>query len=132
MKVTSIISESMILENNVSFDDLSPLQVGALKAINDGRLDFENASDRMIDVLYDLQDFGLLDKEFELTTNGLQAVEIAQTHGSYDKRKAQKRAQMQPDVDLDFEDEDDFREDLSDWSEYEMNRYGTPNDNLPA
>lgn len=133
MKLNNIITESIVLENNIDFDDLSPIQVGALKAIADGRLDFENASDRMIDVLYDLQDFGLLDREFELTSSGLEAVDAARTHGSYEKRKAQRKAQAEPRYDdLDDMDDSRFGEDVDDWSEYEMNRYGTPNDNLPA
>lgn len=101
----------------LNFNDLSPMQVAAIRGIADGRVDFENASDKMLDVMDELQDLGVLNQQYELTGMGQKAAELAQKHGSLEKRKAQQRVQQRgkvsPDEEDDFEgdygdDEDDF------------------------
>lgn len=79
----------------LNFNDLSAIEVAAIRGIADGRVDFENASDRMLDVLEQLKDYGLLDQNYELTQSGLKANELAIKHGSYEKRQAQQRQAQQ-------------------------------------
>lgn len=137
MKVNEILNESTkVFEVKLDFNDLSTVQVAALKAIDDGRLDFDNASDRMLDVLYDLQDFNLLDQMFELTPTGGKAVRLTKKlGGSKEKRKAQSRKEINPD---DLPDEDpydttDYHDatgyDEDEMSIYQPNRFGSPNQN---
>lgn len=118
MKVTDICHDvqNVLLENGFDFNELSSLHVGALKAIYDDRLDFANATDRMMDVVYELQEYGLVDTNKGLTKTGQQAIEL--THilgGSRDRRRA---ANMKNAKELNLDDEefdlDDEEFDLDD------------------
>jgi hypothetical protein len=104
MKVCDICHDvqDVLMEGGLKFNDLSSLHIGALKAINDGRLDFEEATDRMMDVVYELEEYGLIDQYYKLTDPGQQAIELTQTlGGSRDRRRA---ATMQDPADIDLDD----------------------------
>ena len=106
MKVTDICHDvqDVLMEGGLNFNDLSSLHVGALKAIYDSRLDFDNASDRMMDVIYELQVYGLVDSGNELTKSGQQAIELSHSlGGSKDRRRA---ANMKNAEDINPDDEE--------------------------
>jgi hypothetical protein len=119
----------------LDFDELTPLQIAALRAINDNRLDFENTSDAMDDVLQELRQLNLLDHNYDLTQTGEKAVRLAIKLGSAERRRAQELSTINAkhdeltsdDV---YDDGDEFQglndEDISDT---EMNRFGSPNQN---
>ena len=135
MKVKQIITEvqDLILEMNLSFDDLTSLHVAALKAIGDKRLDFDGATDRMKDVVYELQEFNLVDDNHNLTPSGVKAVNLAQSlGGSKERRNAAKKYKIKLDY-KDYEDDpylDDYGGHLEldgDDSIYQPNRMGNDN-----
>lgn len=141
MKTGDILLETKqkVVEISLDFNDLSSIQIGALRAIHDGRLDFDNASDRMQNVLYDLQDFNLIDDFYELTPTGQKAVKLAMEIGGSERRQAAQRAAKANMLDQDEDvydtaypvDNDDFgADDDEDLSIYQPNRYGTANDTL--
>jgi len=63
MKVSDICHDvqDVLMEGGVRFNDLSSKHIGAIKAIGDGRLDFDNATDRMMNIVYELEAYGLID-----------------------------------------------------------------------
>jgi len=137
MKVTDICHDvqDVLMESGLNFNELSPLHVGALKAIYDGRLDFDNASDRMMDIVYELQEYGLVDNNSELTKNGQQAIELSHSlGGSRDRRRAANMknskeidSELLPNTDV-YDDEYDSNFKLGDDdSVMQMNRTGTFN-----
>jgi len=100
MKINDMINEQeyLTLENDLSFNDLSSLHIAALRAIDEGRMDVDNASDRMMFVLYELQEFTLVDDEYNLTRMGYKAIMLAHRLGGSLERR---RAGTQKDIDLD-------------------------------
>ena len=99
MKISNLIQEQQDhtpSKNRLNFNDLTAIEVAAIRGVADGRVDFENASDRMLDVLEQLKDYGLLDQSYELTQSGLKANELAKKYGSYEKRQAQERKSKEP------------------------------------
>ena len=99
MKIINLIQEQQDhtpSKNRLNFNDLTAIEVAAIRGVADGRVDFENASDRMLDVLEQLKDYGILDQSYELTQSGLKANELAKKHGSYEKRQAQQRKMKEP------------------------------------
>lgn len=113
MKVTDICHDvqDVLMEGGLNFNDLSPLHIGALKAIYDGRLDFDNASDRMLDVVYELQGYALVDTYNGLTKTGQEAIELSHSlGGSRDRRRAASRKDAK-ELDLDGE-EFDLNDDM--------------------
>lgn len=138
MKVSHILSESgPATAVKLDFNELTSLQIAALRAIADERLDFENASDQMMQILYDLQNYNLLDTDFELTRTGGKAVSLAQElGGSVERRKAAAKARMPTNIDIDPNDvySDDYGGDSDYGDEYmsvhQPNRFGSPNQNM--
>ena len=128
MKVTNILTETVNtkLTESYDFNELSSLHIAALKAINDGRMDIDNASDRMFDMVYELIHNGLVTNDITLTPAGERAIELAQELGG---SKERRRAAAQKDVEVDISDiyntgdEDEFDVDMS---PYQPNRFGTP------
>lgn len=109
MKVSDIITESVStqLENGLDFNELSSIHIGTLRALSDNRVDFENASDRMIEMIETLQVMGFVDTQTKLTSSGTKAVELAKLlGGSRDRR----RAASMDDVEIDTSDiyDDDY------------------------
>ena len=138
MKVSHVLSENgdVMAQINLDFNELTSIHIGALRAIADERLDFDNASDRMLDVVYELQELNLVNQVFELTPTGAKAVRLATTlGGSYEKRKAANRKPVEPENEVDPDDvyDDDYGSDLGydddDMSEFNHNRFGSPNQN---
>jgi hypothetical protein len=102
-------------------------------------LDFDNASDRMMDVVYELQGYGLVDGHNELTKTGQQAIELSHSlGGSKDRRRAANMKNAE-DINLDDEEfelpdtdvyDDDYGGNFElgdDDSVMQMNRAGTLN-----
>ena len=133
MKVSTILSETTkLVEVELDFNELTSIQIGALRAISDGRLDFENTSDSMDMVLYDLQEYNLLDSEFELTPTGQKAVDLAiKLGGSFERRQAAMAKDLKVDDKEDIDDvyDDDYGGDLGyddeHMSIHQGNRYGS-------
>lgn len=134
MKTSKLLEETTqeIVEISLDFNDLSAMHIGALRAIHDGRLDFVNATDRMMDLVYELQGFNLVDDAYDLTETGKKAVGLALTLGSAERRaaaaKAEKLKTYDPDEDIYNDYEDQMDDD--DWSDDEMNRFGGINHNI--
>lgn len=128
MKTSDILIETTkeIAGIGLDFNDLSSIQIGALRAISDGRLDFANASDRMMDIVYELQGLNLVNAAYDLTPTGEKAVGLALTLGGAERRAAAFKAQKQQKYDRDVNDYNDYENtmDDDDWSEYELNRFG--------
>lgn len=128
MKTSDILTETTeeIVGISLDFNDLSSIQIGALRAISDGRLDFANATDRMMSIVYELQGVNLVDDAYDLTPMGEKAVGLALTLGGVERRVAAFKAQKQQEYDRDVNDYNDYENtmDDDDWSEYEMNRFG--------
>jgi hypothetical protein len=107
MKFVSTLNETieipdLQLEGNLGFDDLLSSHIGALKAIDENRFDMDKSSSRMIDTVYELQDYGLVDGAYELTTKGKEALNIAHAvGGSKDRRTAKmNKEQVYDDAEL--------------------------------
>lgn len=133
MKVKQLLNENgrYVREVTLDFNDLEPLQIAALKRINNGNLDVMSMSDKMLDVIYSLQYYNLVDSNYNLTPTGVKAVRLAHRIGSKDRR----RAASMKDVDIDQEDvyDTDYPndDDMDDYqSPYDNNRYGSINDVL--
>jgi len=72
MKTDNLFTDTkdVILEMNLNFDDLTSLHIAALRAIAENRLDFENASDRMLDVIFEFDKSRLMPRSYA-TLNAL-------------------------------------------------------------
>lgn len=133
MKIKNILAETLDtnLGKSIDFNTLTSLNIAALRAIDDERMDVKNASERMMDVLYELQYNELIDNSFKLTPNGKKAIALAQTLGG---SKERRRAGDQKDVDIDAETADIYKDDHAgndelgdDESIYQGNKFGSPN-----
>jgi|AntRauTorcE11897_2_1112592.scaffolds.fasta_scaffold00120_13 hypothetical protein len=132
MQVKHVITESgsNITEVQLDFNELTSIQIGALRAISAGRLDFDNASDRMMDVIYELQHYNLLDRSMELTVTGNKAVGLADRLGGSAERRRAASKETTPDpeevdnsdADYDTDYESDFTYDKGDLPEFNTNR----------
>lgn len=133
MKVKQILTESRKLnEIKLDFNDLSSLHIAALKAIKNEKMDFENASERMMDIVYELEDYNLINSMYELTQTGEKALRLAQKLGG---SKERRRASAKKDVNVNSVYDDDYGHnhfdgmDDEDMSIFQPNRFGSPNQN---
>lgn len=128
MKANDILTETaeQVVGISLDFNDLSSLQIGTLRAISDGRVDFANATDRMLDIVDQLQGYNLVDAAYSLTPTGEKAVGLALTIGGSERRAAVAKAQRQKEYDPDKDVYNDYEDvmDNDDWSELDPNRYG--------
>ena len=127
MKVNALFESNtgMELTKDISFDDLSSLHIAAIRAIADNRMDYDNMSDRMMDVVSELQAYGLVDDTYNLTGAGNKALTIYHMVGGGAERR---RAAAQKHVDVDDIYNTDYGpNDLEDESPYQMNKTGTLN-----
>lgn len=118
MKLNVVLKEDGAVR---TFRDLEPFQVAMIKKLAKGNVDFENLSPNNWATVYQLQDLGLVDQNFDLTDKGARANEIANRIGGTDLRRARTRdrllgrtggpAQRYTDVD---DDEDDTNTDEPD------------------
>lgn len=127
MKTSDILLETCVGNSTMylDFNDLTSIQIGALRAIYDNRLDFDNASERMLDVVSELQNLSLVDDTFELTDLGNKAVQLALQLGGSERRQAAARAAAKVQLDDIYDDDYPTTDDRfgDDWSEYQTNKY---------
>ena len=131
MKATEVLGESVstVLENGMDFNELSSRHIGTLRAVNDGRVDINDVSERMYEMIETLIVMGLISDDLSLTPSGQQALGLADTLGG---SKERRRAATKDTVDIDDEDvyADDYGgNDLDDFDDsvYQTNRFGSPN-----
>jgi hypothetical protein len=115
------------LTDKLDFDELSSMQIAALKAIANGKVDFEGVSDRMMEVIEELQIHGLVNSDYKLNAIGQKAIELAAALGG--GRERRQAARKGPEMELDG---DVYNDDYSpsrdpDESIYSPNLYGTGN-----
>lgn len=124
MKVMQVLSEEgrRVTEIELDFNELTSLQIGTLRAIGSGRFDLDEASDRMMDVTYELQQLNLVTQDYELTSTGEKAIHLAEKlGGSAERRRAASKVAVEQEDDLVSVDVDDYDDD--DYGEYEGNDF---------
>lgn len=120
MKITTLL-ENVFPQTDISFNDLTPEQVGVILKLASGEIDVDTADERQFDVMRDLRGIGIVDQEWGLSREGLAAARYAQENGgSADLQAARERGNVhgeirttdddgfERDPDLGFEDEDEF------------------------
>ena len=124
METSDILLETYVGNSKkyLDFNDLTSIQIGALRAIHDNRFDFDTASDRMLDVVTELQNLNLVDDIFDLTELGSKAVTIALQLGGSQRRQAAARAAIKVELDEDYDEDNGYSED-DDWPDYQTTRY---------
>lgn len=116
MRINQISEGFNVVENikrKMKYSDLTPIQIAALRGTSENRIDFENMSERMEEVIQDLRSFGLLDDDFKLTQIGQKVVDTAKQHGGYDRNRAKemkkiKQRNPEPNRHYDQETGDEF------------------------
>ena len=133
MKVSDVLTESAstTLDNGTDFNDLSSRHIGTLRAIANGRLDFENASERMIEMLEELQMTGFITSDIQLTSSATKAIELAELlGGSKERRRAASMGDVEiSDDDIYIDDYANSEDDVGFDSIYQANRFGAHNPN---
>ena len=131
MKVNDVLTESVItvLENGIDFNELTSRHIGTLRAIRDKRVDINDVSERMYEMIETLQVMGLISDDLSLTQSGEQALKLADTLGG---SKERRRAATKDDVEIDMTDiyDDDYSnpdDDIGFDSVFQGNRFGSPN-----
>lgn len=134
MKINEILNnQDLILENNLSFDDLSSMHIAGIRAIAEDRFDIDAVSDKMRDVVWELQEFGIVDLAYGLTPMGRKAVGLIHSlGGSKDRRNAGRKLIPQDDIDVNVDDvyDDDYGGNFElddDDSIFQPNRAGSIN-----
>ncbi len=124
METSDILLETYVGNSKkyLDFNDLTSIQIGALRSIHDNRFDFDTASERMLDVVTELQNLNLVDDIFDLTELGKQAVTIALRLGGSQRRQAAARAAIKVELDEDYDEDDGYSAD-DDWPDYQTTRY---------
>ena len=127
MKVKNIFATAIntTLTEDLDFNDLKSLHIAALRAIDEDRMDVYDASDRMMDILYELQSNDLIDDNYQLTELGAKALAMAKSLGG---SKERRRAAAMKDVKIDDIYDDDYADNsIDDESPYQTNKHGTAN-----
>ena len=117
METADTLLETYINNSKISldFNDLTSIQIGALRSLYNKRIDFDTASDRMHDVIFDLQNMNLVDDTYELTDLGVRAVNLALTLGGSERRKAAARAAFNADIEQLYKECSETEETVDEW-----------------
>ena len=129
MKVNDVLTESVttVLENGMDFNDLTSRHIGTLRAIQQNRVDINDVSERMEEMIETLVVMGLITSDLDLTPSGSQVITLADTLGGSRERR---RAATKDDVKINDDDVylDDYAspdDDIGFDSIFQPNRYGT-------
>ena len=132
MKVNQVLTESVttVLENGIDFNDLTSRHIGTLRAISQNRVDINDVSERMEEMIETLVTMGFITSELSLTPSGEQVIQLADVLGG---SKERRRAATKDDVKINDDDVylDDYAspdDDLDGFdSIYQPNRFGSIN-----
>ena len=92
-----------MIDGKLDFNILTSMHIGALRNIDRGNFDEYSASDRMMNTVYELEGFGLVDKLFNLTPTGRIALDISfKVGGASEKRRAAEMPNVIPELDFDY------------------------------
>lgn len=129
MKVKDVLN-SNISEGQADYIEyLTSIHIGTLKAIRDDRFDHTGASERMMDVIGELQAYKFVDDRYKVTPSGLEALAVINSMGGgAERRRAAKLKDVKVDDDDIYHDEHSRgMETDDDDSIYQMNRTGSFN-----
>jgi hypothetical protein len=76
-----------MINSKVDFNQLSSLQIGGLRQIERGSFCEHSASDKMLSAIYVLQDMGLVDELFNLTSDGSIALTLSDKLGGGSEKR---------------------------------------------
>jgi hypothetical protein len=118
-----------MIDGKLDFNILTSMHIGALRNIDRGNFDEYSASDRMMNTVYELEGFGLVDKLFNLTPTGGIALDISfKVGGASEKRRAAEMSNVILELDFDYnninrDDDDDDDGDDGAMPDYRLGGY---------
>ena len=124
MKVSDNISGTTLI-NGIDFNDLTSKQIGTIRAVDAGRVNYDNISERMLESVEDLQLMGFITNDLELTLVGKEVITLAMAMGgSKERRRAATLDTVEVSDEDVYVDEYNTSDDPIDTELYRINRFG--------